>query len=249
MLRRSRPILALHVWHEDVCAKLLEAVPFPSCWGGLKLVVPDNLDPRAAGRIRAIASASGFASVTEVAAPAAGRDIGGLVTILLQACPESSPDQTVPHLFLHSKRSAHLPALISECWRENLVSRVAQGAGLPRALFALSAGGAGIVYSREARRVEHGDASGSLPSLSAAMADRLSLELFRSSPGSYAFCAGTMMWFVPSKIAACWTKERLQRVLELLEPSRDLSEPSHAHAFERLFPEAASRAGIRVAAI
>ena len=55
-----------------------------------------------------------------------------------------------------------------------------------------------------------------------------------------------MMWVMPARVEKVWSIEKLQAVLSKLEPSPTMQEPSHAHAFERLFPDIVRRSGLKV---
>jgi hypothetical protein len=55
-----------------------------------------------------------------------------------------------------------------------------------------------------------------------------------------------MMWVLPARVEKVWSIEKLQAVLSKLEASPTMQEPSHAHAFERLFPDIVRRSGLKV---
>lgn len=242
-LNKSQPRLALHLWHQEIGIQLLNAIPFPQAWSELLLLVPDNLPSKEVlDYTKRVADNLGFRRTILLPVPAKGRDIGGLVSLLLHLLNCDKEDQR-PCLFLHTKNSAHLPDLISRTWREMLLSRILiRKSFLASALRYLQFEKNAIVASRDVRRLEKcGNGGDSLPNRSAELASQISWQLFRQKTESFEFCAGTMMWFVPKRIAKTWTILRLIAILEHLEDSAELCEPSWAHAFERLFPSAVAK--------
>ncbi len=248
LFAQNRPVLAVHLWHEDVGLKLLHSSPWRDQWSEVILLVPENLPDRdITTRFTAVASDLGFRRITTLSVPARGRDIGGLVSLLLhlQKYPSTA---SRPCLYLHTKKSSHLPDLISSTWMDMLLSRVFfRRGGLLAALARLRYFRAAVVASREAQRKEvvHGKGS-TLPQHSSELAAQVYADLFGDRVDSFEFCAGTMMWFMPGRTCRAWTASRLSEVLERLEDSRIMQEPSVAHAFERMFPEAVRRSGERV---
>jgi hypothetical protein len=245
LLNKSQPRLALHLWHQEIGIQLLNATPFPPAWSELVLLVPDNLPSKEVlYNTKRVADNLGFRRTVLLPVPAKGRDIGGLVSLLLHLLNCDEEDQR-PCLFLHTKNSAHLPDLISRTWREMLLSRILMRKScLASALRYLQFEKYAIVASRDVRRLEKCDnGRDSLPHRSAELASQIYWQLFRQKTESFEFCAGTMMWFVPRRIAKAWTISRLVAILENLEDSAELCEPSWAHAFERLFPSAVANAG------
>jgi hypothetical protein len=105
---------------------------------------------------------------------------------------------------------------------------------------------ASIVYALSNDRIEDGNDNIYARQQSYELAKAVSSELFNSCNDKIRFCAGTMMWVLPARVEKVWSIEKLQAVLSKLEPSQTMQEPSHAHAFERAFPDMTRSLGLRV---
>lgn len=239
-LARSRPMVALHAWNPEIASEMLGRIPLRREWSGLRLLFPHNIPSGQRGAIEAIAASMGFPHVETETVPPKGRDVGGLVTLL--------GDLKRPCLYLHTKQSAHLPPCVSHWWRDRLMHPLVTPHGIAKSLLGMRGGNA-LVYARECQRVERASGEQGLPAASAAMAVELGKDIFSRTFPFFRFCAGTMMWINPAQALRVWTRDRLRLVLDRLEDSATMAEPSMAHAFERLFPQVLEAEGIAVAAI
>lgn len=239
-LARSRPLVALHAWNPEIAAEMLGRIPFREEWSGLLLLLPDNIPSGQRGIIEKVSTSMNFRHVGTQSVPPKGRDVGGLVTLL--------GGLKDPCLYLHTKRSAHLPACVSHWWRDRLMHSLVTPHGIAKSLLKIR-GGSALVYAKECQRVERSSEQQGLPAASAALASQLGNKIFSRTFPLFHFCAGTMMWINPAQTRRVWSKDRLRLVLDRLEDSATMAEPSTAHAFERLFPQALESDGIAVAAI
>lgn len=238
VILRFKPVLAIHCWHEELVEEFLTQVIHPSCWSGLTLLIPENLPNGAEWKIVEKSKKYGFREIKVRRVPSKGRDVGGFITLLTDLAEElNSGGNVPPHLFLHTKRSSHLPESVSRLWRGRLFRPLLSPKGIAVSLLGMFAFNRALAFSRSTHRIEKVESSTGFPGLSAKAASELGMKLFGLAPLSFSFCAGTMMWFSPKKVIQCWDFRRLSEVMWMLEPSSDLKEPSHAHAFERLFPE------------
>lgn len=244
-LASSRPLLALHAWDPGIASEMLGKIPLRGEWGGLKLLFPENIPFGQRQEIESAAASLGFPHVEASAVPPRGRDVGGLVTLLREM---GKRWDNRPCLYLHTKRSAHLPPCVSSWWRDRLMHPLTTPSGVARSLRRMR-GGSALVYAKDCRRVEQASGSDGFPAASAALAAELGREIVSLEIPVFRFCAGTMMWIHPAETARVWNDDRLRRVLDRLEDSATMAEPSAAHAFERLFPQALESSGVRVSAI
>jgi hypothetical protein len=131
-------------------------------------------------------------------------------------------------------------------WRDSLVYDIASNFNFSLSLFLFLFFKACMVYSRSNDRIENGEDDIEERKASYDLARVVEHELFKKSNDEVRFCAGTMMWVLPARIEKVWSIEKLQAVLSKLEPSQTMQEPSHAHAFERAFPDMTRSLGLRV---
>jgi hypothetical protein len=248
-LRTTRPVLNIHFWHEDVAREIAALPGAAERYFEIRLLTPANIDPQSVeqfiGQLRADHQ---FRKISRLMVPARGRDIGGLVG-LLQADAGNQALAGRPQLFTHTKKTSYLPPLAQADWRRGLLSSLAAGRNLRCALRQLFFPKTAMVCAGERACVEPfpemaGPRKGSFD-----LAESLAQGLFSRKPAEYVFSAGTMFWLRVDRTSKAWTPERLQRITSRLEPSEDLTEPSHAHAFERLFPAAVADSGFRVALV
>jgi hypothetical protein len=211
----------------------------------ITLLKPSNIDEQSFAQIRARAF-SEFSLETEVLdVPPRGRDVGGFIAALNRCFDKNAPDYNPnrPCLFLHSKNTINIPSHRVMMWRDSLidplVSRMRGFFTLLRLVLLKPA----IIYSKDVHREEPGSSLNIHQYKSLLLARSLAKRFFGQVPASFGYCAGTMMWVIPSKISHIWTPSRLIEIDALLEPSETMSEPSHAHAFERLFPEMVKSGG------
>ncbi len=246
LLRTARPVLNIHLWHEDV-AREIAALPGPSDRHfEIRLLTPENLDESILDIfLEYLRSNHCFRSVSRLTVPARGRDVGGLVG-MLRADGESKQMGVRPQLFTHTKKSSYLPPLAQADWRRGLLSSLAVGRNLRCAMRQLFFAKTAIVCAGERACVEPFAELAGPRRQSVELAESLAVSLFGRKPPGFTFSAGTMFWCRTDRTAKAWTAERLQYIADRLEPSESLKEPSYAHAFERLFPTAVADSGFRL---
>jgi hypothetical protein len=243
---KNKPIISLHLWHLDVAIEILQVFQETSRFYDLRISVPDNLDKQISTQLQLhIKKYYKFNSICTLAVPAYGRDIGGFITSLIHSI-KNSEYKNRPHLFLHTKNTSELHSLMVRRWRDSLVYDIAFNANFSFSLFLFKNLQASIVYSRSNDRIENGNDDIEARKASYDLAKLVQYELFNKSNNQIRFCAGTMMWVLPSRVEKVWSIEKLQSVLSKLEPSQTMQEPSHAHAFERLFPHIVQSSGLKV---
>jgi hypothetical protein len=242
----SKPVISLHLWHLDVAIDILKTYKKTSKYFELRLAIPDNLTPSILNQLNNhLEQKYHFSKVTTLKIPAVGRDIGGLISSLIYSM-ESFEYRGRPHLFLHTKNTPNIHPLLAWQWRKSLIDDISFGLASTISLFLFRFGRASIVYSLANDRFEDGQDDIDERKESYRLARALSRELFNESNEKMRFCAGTMMWVMPARVEKVWSVEKLQAVLSKLEPSPTMQEPSHAHAFERLFPDIVRRSGLKV---
>jgi hypothetical protein len=239
IIERLYPRIFIHCWSEEVTIEIIRKVCSSINPPSITLLKPSNLDQRSFDQIRTRAH-SDFSLETEVLeVPPRGRDIGGLISALNRCLDPDAPDYNPsrPCLFLHSKNTINIPAHRVMMWRNSLIdpliSRLRGFLTLTRLALLKPA----IIYSKDVHREEPGSSLNIHQYKSLLLARSIAKNLFGTVPASFGYCAGTMMWVIPSKVSHIWTTDRLKELAALLEPSETMSEPSHAHSFERLFPE------------
>ena len=243
---KNKPIISLHLWHLDVAIDILEVFRETSQFYDLRISIPDNLDKQVVTQLQLhVKKYYKFNSICTLAVPASGRDIGGLIASLIHSIKCSDYTHR-PHLFLHTKNTPGLHPVLVKRWRNSLVYDIAFNFNFSLSLFLFKFLKACIVYSRSNDRVEDGDDDVEERKASCELAKFIERELFKKSNDKVRFCAGTMMWVLPARIEKVWSLEKLQAVLSKLEPSQTMQEPSHAHAFERAFPDMTRSLGLRV---
>jgi hypothetical protein len=243
---KSKAIISLHLWHFDVALEILEFFQETSRFFELRLAVPDNLDIAIPLKlVRHVEENYEFQKVSTLAVPSVGRDIGGFVSSLIHSL-QSPIDNNRPHLFLHTKNTPQLHPLLVRNWRKTLVFDIADQVNLVIALLLLKFCNASLIYAKSNDRIEDGSDQVDERKESYHLARTLSRKLFNKSNEKMRFCAGTMMWVMPARVEKVWSIEKLQAVLSKLEPSPTMQEPSHAHAFERLFPDIVRSFGLKV---
>ena len=242
----SKPLITIHLWHLDVAQDILLSFKETSHYFDLRVVVPDNLDQSITDSfLNHLENKYFFQNVNTLQTSSVGRDIGGFISSLIYSM-QSDAFKNRPHLFIHTKNTPHLdPALVLR-WRDSLIDDIAYQINLLLSLLLTSYFGASIVYSKSNDRVEDGLDFIVARRQSFHLAKSLSEELFAGSNEDMRFCAGSMMWVVPSRVEKVWSIEKLQSVFSKLEPSPTMEEPSYAHAFERVFPDAVRRMGLKV---
>ena len=249
LLAFSPPVISIHLWHLDVAKDVLLSFSATSHFFELRVVVPDNLDPSVTNSfLNHIKSKYCFKNVTSLGAASVGRDIGGFISSLIFSM-ESDVHKNRPHLFIHTKNTPHLDPELVTRWRDSLIDDIAYQINLIISILLIRLFGASIVYSKSNDRVEDGLDFIVARRESFHLAKSLSEELFASSNEEIRFCAGSMMWVVPSRVEKVWSIQKLQSVFSKLEPSPTMEEPSYAHAFERVFPDVVRRFGLKVFAI
>ena len=248
-LRTTQPVLNIHFWHEDVAREIAALPGRAERYFEIRLLTPENIDPQSAEHfISHLRDNHRFRKITRLRVPARGRDIGGLVG-MLQADARDETMVARPQLFTHTKKTSYLPPMAQADWRRGLLSSLAAGKNLRCAVRQLFFPKTAMVCAGERACVEPfaemaGPRKGSFD-----LAESLAQALFSRKPAEFVFCAGTMFWLRVDRTSKAWTPERLQRLASRLESSEDLTEPSHAHAFERLFPAAVADSGFRVALV
>lgn len=243
---KNKPIISLHLWHLDVAKEILQVFRETSQFFELRILVPDNLDNQVSNQLQEhVKKYYTFNSICTLAVPAYGRDVGGFITSLIHSI-KFSEYKIRPHLFLHTKNTPGLhPALVKR-WRNSLVYDIAFNFNFSLSLFLFKFLKACIVYSRSNDCVEDGEDDIEERKASYELAKKMEHELFKKNNDKVHFCLGTMMWVLPARIEKVWSIEKLQAVLSKLEPSQTMQEPSHAHAFERAFPDMTRSLGLRV---
>ena len=243
---KKKIIISLHLWHLDVAKEILHVFDKTSKFCELRLAIPDNLDSNIADQLTEyIEKEFEFQKIIKLTVPSVGRDIGGLIASLIYSIKDGNYS-SYPHLFIHTKNTPHLHPIIVNKWRKSLVNEISKDAKLVIAYFLFKLANACIIYSNSNDRVENGEDNIPQRKKSYSLSKKLSLELFNQSHNKLRFCAGTMMWVMPARVEKVWSIEKLQAVLSKLEPSPTMQEPSHAHAFERLFPDIVRRSGLKV---
>lgn len=248
---KANPQVFLHCWNPKITKDIIEKISVYSKSLRVVLVKPSNINSKWFDESIAHASSKKFKSLEVLSTPPMGRDIGGFISGLLQVLGKGD---TRPFLILHSKNTEFLPQCLSEDWRNSLIDPLVSGTSGIIALLKITFFGSALVCSKKNMRHDSPLSSGwkklhPPQKESYNMARDLSLSIFQEKYESFTYCAGTMMWVNPNKISDVWTRERLVAFQGLLEPSENLIEPSHAHAFERLFPEALKRHGKKVSAV
>lgn len=233
------PCIFIHCWSEEVTIEIIRKVSQSINPPKITLLKPSNIDSLSFAQIRARAL-SEFSIETEVLdVPARGRDVGGFIAALIRCLDHMSPDYDParPCLFLHSKNTVNIPSHRVVMWRNSLIDPLISRFRGFLTLIRLAVYKPAIIYSKDVHREEPGSSLNIHQYKSLLLARTISNQLFGKSLLSFRYCAGTMMWVIPSKISHIWTPDRLKEIDALLEPSETMSEPSHGHAFERLFPE------------
>jgi hypothetical protein len=243
---KPKAIISLHLWHLDVALEILEFFRETSRFFELRLAVPDNLDRAIPLKlVRHLEENYEFQKVSTLAVPSVGRDISGFVSSLIHSM-KSPIDKNRLHLFLHTKNTPQLHPLLVRNWRKTLIFDIADQANFFIVFLLLKLWKASLIYAKSNDRIEDGSDQVDERKESYRLARALSRELFHNSSEKMRFCAGTMMWVMPARVEKVWSIEKLQAVLSKLEPSPTMQEPSHAHAFERLFPDIVRRSGLKV---
>lgn len=240
-----QPRIFIHCWTEEVSIEVIRKAKQSLNPNKITLLKPYNIDEQCFKNIRRRAQFD-FSLETEVLeVPAKGRDIGGFIAALKKCLDEKSLDYNPnrPCLFLHSKNTSNIPSHRVSMWRNSLIDPLISRFRGFVSLLLLWLFKPAIIYSKDIHREEPRSSLNIHQFRSLLLARMISKRLFNKSPDSFGYCAGTMMWVIPSKIAHIWTLSRLLEMEALLEPSETMSEPSHAHAFERLFPEMIRSAG------
>jgi hypothetical protein len=243
---KNKPIISIHLWHLDVAIEILEVFRDTSQFYDLRISVPDNLDKQIPIQLQEhVTKYYKFNSICTLAVPALGRDIGGLIASLIHSI-KFSDFKNRPHLFLHTKNTPGLHSVLVKRWRDSLVYDIASNFNFSISLFLFLFSKACMVYSQSNDRIENGEDDIEERKASYDLARVVEHELFKKSNDEVRFCAGTMMWVLPARIEEVWSLDKLQAVLSKLEPSQTMQEPSHAHAFERAFPDMTRSLGLRV---
>ena len=243
---KPKAIISLHLWHLDVALEILEFFQETSRFFELRLAVPDNLDSAIPLQlVRHVEENYEFQKVSTLAVPSVGRDIGGFVSSLIHSM-QSPIYKSRPHLFLHTKNTPQLHPLFVRHWRKTLISDITDKINMFIVFMLLKYQKASLIYAKSNDRIEDGSDHVDELKESYHLAKALSRDLFNKSNEKMRFCAGTMMWVVPVRVEKVWSIEKLQSVLSKLEPSPTMQEPSHAHAFERLFPDIVRSSGLKV---
>jgi len=243
ILAKYNPVVCLHLWDATVAMEILGSFSRFAPNIDLRVGVPVNLSQQSRDFFFGRVGAYQFRSVRSLDVPAVGRDIGGFVT-QLQASLADKDYSDRAHLFLHTKNTPHLPMRLRTEWRSSLVGDITAGNNFVRALSQFGKANTALVYSRRNQRIEDEEECNTLQEASLKLACQLGNELFGIQMYSCKFCAGTMMWLIPSRVASVWDASKLKVVESRLEDSSAMTEPSMGHAFERLFPEALRRNGI-----
>lgn len=246
-LRTARPVFNIHFWHEDVAREIAALPGAADRHFEIRLLTPENIDGGTLEQfMQHLRANHRFRRISRLTVPARGRDIGGLVG-MLQADARNKSMAAKPQLFAHTKKSSYLPPPAQADWRRGLLSSLVAGWSLRRAIRQLFFPKTAMVCAGERACVEPFAGIAGPRKQSLELADSLAEVLFSRTPAEYVFSAGTMFWLRIDRTARAWTSERLEHIACRLEPSEKLVEPSHAHAFERLFPAAVNDSGFRVA--
>jgi hypothetical protein len=246
---KNKPIISIHLWHFDVAVEMLQVFRETSQFYDLRISIPDNLDKHIPIQLQQhVEKHYKFNSISTLAVPALGRDVGGLIASLIHSL-KISDFKNRPHLFIHTKNTPGLHPVLVKRWRDSLVYDIASNFNFLFSLFLFLFFKACIVYSRSNDSIENGKDDIEERKASYDLARVVEHELFKKSNDELRFCLGTMMWVLPARIEKVWSLEKLQAVLSKLEPSQTMQEPSHAHAFERAFPDMTRSLGLRVFAI
>lgn len=246
LLRTARPVLNIHFWHEDVAREIAALPAAAHSHFEIRLLTPENVDPHTVENfVNHLRATLRFRRISRLIVPARGRDIGGLVG-LLQADARNDAMAMRPQLFTHTKKTCYLPPQAQADWRRGLLSSLATGGNLRCAIRQLFFPRTAMVCAGERACLEPFPGIDGPRQQSLELAGSLAERLFGRRPPEFTFSAGTMFWLRSDRTAKVWTAEKLQYVASRLEPSESLTEPSHAHAFERLFPAAVADSGFRV---
>lgn len=243
---KPKAIISLHLWHADVALEILEFFQETSRFFELRLAVPDNLDRAIPLKlVKHVEENYEFQKVSNLAVPSIGRDIGGFVSSLIHSM-KSPIDKNCPHLFLHTKNTPQLHPLLVRNWRKTLIFDIADQVNFFIVFLLFKLRKASLIYAKSNDRIEDGSDQVYERKESYHLTRALSRELFNKSNEKMRFCAGTMMWVMPSQVEKVWSIERLHAVLSKLEPSQTMQEPSYGHAFERAFPDMVRSSGLKV---
>ena len=240
-----QPRVFIHCWSEEVSIEIIKKTKRSINPNKIILLKPSNIDEQCFKNIRSRAEYE-FSLETEILeVQAKGRDIGGFIAALKKCLDEKAQDYNPnrPCLLLHSKNTLNIPSHRVSMWRNALIDPLVMRLRGFSTLILLSLLKPALIYSKDVSRNEPGSSINIHQYQSLLLAQSLAKRLFNKTPSSFGYCAGTMMWVIPSKIAPIWTLSKLEEIETLLEPSETMSEPSHAHAFERLFPEMIRSAG------
>jgi hypothetical protein len=131
-------------------------------------------------------------------------------------------------------------------WRKTLIFDIADQVNFFIVFLLFKLWKASLIYAKSNDRIEDGSDQVDARKESYHLASALSRELFNKSNEKMRFCAGTMMWVIPSRVETVWSIEKLHTVLSKLEPSQTMQEPSYGHAFERAFPDMVRSSGLKV---
>ena len=246
LLRLSQPLLNLHLWHEDVAEEIIAMTGRANRYLHLRLLTPENLDDQLAEDFtKRVRKTFRFRSISRLKVPARGRDIGGLMGALQSGMNGRGPTAR-PQLFAHTKKTAYLPAAAQSDWRRGLLSPLIEGRNLPQAVRQLFFARTALVCSAERACIEPFANIAGPRKQSYELASSLAESLFGWKPAKLIFSAGSMFWFRADRVARVWSADKLETIAAKLEPSADMTEPSYAHAFERLFPGAIAHFGSKV---
>lgn len=249
--RYVNPAIIIHCWDPAITNRIIQKFDIHSTSSRIILLKPCNIKKEWFDAVLVYAMGKNFRSVQVLSVPPVARDIGGFISALLNLL-ETGDGR--PALLIHSKNTEFLPSCLSEDWRNSLIDPLITGMSGILALLKITFFGSALVCSKNNMRHDSPLSSGwkklhPPQKESFNLARDLSLRIFKETYDSFTYCAGTMMWVNPNKIRDIWTRERLVAFQGLLEPSENLTEPSHAHAFERLFPEALRRHGKKVSTV
>lgn len=240
-----QPRVFIHCWSEEVSIEVIKKTKLSINPNKITLLKPSNIDEQCFKNIRSRAEYD-FSLETEILeVPAKGRDIGGFIAALKKCLDEKAQDYNPnrPCLFIHSKNTSNIPAHRVTMWRNALIDPLVMRLRGLLALSLLVFVKPALIYSKSYHREDPSGVMNIHQYLSFLLSRDIANRLFQKEVKSLRYCAGTMMWVIPSKIDRIWTLSRLEEIEKLLEPSETMSEPSHAHAFERLFPEMIRSAG------
>jgi hypothetical protein len=239
MAELLNPRIFIHCWSEEVTIEIIRKVHSFIKPKKIILLKPLNIDYHAFEQIRKRAFTD-FSLETEVLdVPPLGRDVGGFITALNKCFDQNAPDYNPnrPCLFLHAKNTLNIPQHRVIMWRNSLIDPLISRFRGFITLILLLLFRPAIIYSKDVHRDEPGSSLNIHQYRSLLLSRTIAKRIFGKLPSSFGYCAGTMMWVIPSQVSHIWTLSRLEEVAALLEPSETMTEPSHAHAFERLFPE------------